>query len=77
MTARERAKRTREALDLVIVALQMILQRQRAVRGLPEFDERIFSIAYFALNHLGRLDQEPDPNVMKLIQDAISAQSDS
>lgn len=77
MTARERAKRNREALELVIVALQMILQRQRAVRGLPEFDERVFSIAYFALNHLGRLDQEPDPTVVKQIRDAIRVQSDS
>jgi hypothetical protein len=60
----------REASAVPILALQIILSRQRAIRGLPDFDEKVFSIAYFALNHLGKLDQEPDPKAVERILSA-------
>jgi hypothetical protein len=72
----ESAEAEREALDIAIVALQMILSRQRAIRGLPYSDEKVFSVAYFAINHLGKLDQEPDPKIVERIR-AATSRSDS
>ncbi len=69
---RECCQAEREASSVPILALQMILSRQRAIRGLPDFDEKVFSVAYFVLNHLGKIDQEPDPIAVERIRAATS-----
>ncbi len=67
----------KEENGLAIAALQLIIQQQRALKGSPRFDEATWTIAYFVLSHSGKLYQDLDPKIQKMILEAITGKGES